>query len=940
MTESHWLCRRLPFNRVTAVLLTLALAGPWALGSCGQVSHTAQEHLERGVAFEQQSDLAAASIEYRNALQKDPGNAEGRFRLGMLMLGAGDARAAEEELARARDLGWDLDELRLPLLRAALARGNADRVISETQLLASFSDAQVPEALALRGSAKLALGDIDAADTAFRDSLTRDPKQAEASIGLARIDAFQGNHDSARQNLQELIERQPNLDAAWSLLGDIERHAGNLEQAEVAYSRAMDTSPQPALARLSRALTRIELEDYEAATRDVRALQQEIPGYPAVSLASGLIDFRQQRFAEARTAFEESLAHTPNYAPAILYLGMTHARLGNIQQAETHLKRHLGFSPGSWQAIWELANLYAEQGRLADMGRLLEDAAPYFSAADTRFGMLRTQLAFAAGNEEQGLFLLTGLSEQRPDSAELQELLGAELLRRGERDHALRALRQASATDPAPRSADVALILSELEAGNFGAALAAARDLERKQPDRADPWNFIGAALMGLGRPEEAREALQEGLAIEPGHASIAMNLSALEIRLGNVEEAVEILQAVQERNPGHPASAIRLASIARQQGDLDTTAHWLERVIVHYPQEKEPHLMLARLQMEADETDTAVETLERGLANHAEDPQMLLALAEVLERDGQHAAAGDTLARLAAIQPDSSDVQMRLARNLTAAGDLSASTEALQRALEIDPENRQARNALVRQLSLAGEVDAARALFEPIAGDEDSPDVLAQRAWFAMHEGDFERAAEGYAQALAREQRRHWVLEGHLAQLRAGDITEGVATLWRWVDTHPEDHQVRQLLGAALVSAGREEQAIAVFEQLLARRPQDAAATHHMAWLLRERDPVRALDYAERANELAPEEPPIMNTLAEALLRQQEYSRAHEILQQARALAPDRQTIAFNLARSQAALGERLEARTLLERILARPEDFPERQQAMDLLKDLGGTP
>ena len=940
MSAHHWLRRQLPVERVTVATLGLGLIALLTLAGCGQVSHTAHEHLERGTAFEQQRDLAAASIEYKNALQKDPANAEGRFRLGMLLLRIGDGPAAEQELTRAKDLGWDSDEVRLPLLRAAIAQGQRQRVIDETGLIASFPGSQVAEALALRGSAYLSLGKVDEASAAFQEALKQDPAQGEAEIGLARIDAHRGLYEAARERLMQLLEAEPDLDDAWKLLGDIERSTGNLKDAEIAYTRALEATPQPALPRLSRTLTRIELEDYEAALRDIRALEQQIPRHPAVSFARGLIDFRQQGYAEARIGFEESLAREPGYVPAFLYLGMTHARLGNVQQAETQLRRYLNHVPDSWDAILDLASLYAEQGRLTDMHRLLESAAPYFSTADTRFGMLRTQLAFATGNQERGLYLLTGLSEQRPDSADLQELLGSELLRRGERDRALRALRAASASDPAPRSADVAVILAELEAGNFGAALAAARDLQQKQPDRAEPWNFIGAALMGLGRPEEAREAFREGLALEPGHASVSMNLSALEIRLGNLEAAVDTLEAVQERDAGHPPSAIRLASIARQRGDLDTTASWLERVIVHYPQEKEPHLMLARLQMDAGQTDAAVDTLERGLANHADDPQMLLALAEVLERGGRHAAAADTLTRLAGVQQGSAEVQLRLARNLTASGNLGASTEALRKALEIDPENRQARLALVRQLSLAGEVDAARALFEPVEGDQDSAEVLAQRAWFAIHEGDLERASEWYDQALAREQRRHWVLEGHLAQLRAGEISDGVATLRRWVDSHPEDHEVRHLLGAALLSAGQEEQAIAVFEEQLARRPQDAAAMNQMAWLLRERDPARALAHAERANELVPAEPAIMNTLGATLLRQQEYGRAKAILQQAWALAPERPEIGFNLAQSHAALGERPEARTLLEEILARPEGFSERQQATELLRDLGGVP
>ena len=50
-------------------------------------------------------DIKAAGIELKNALQKDPGNAEARLLLGELYLKLGNGLAAEKEFRRAQELG-------------------------------------------------------------------------------------------------------------------------------------------------------------------------------------------------------------------------------------------------------------------------------------------------------------------------------------------------------------------------------------------------------------------------------------------------------------------------------------------------------------------------------------------------------------------------------------------------------------------------------------------------------------------------------------------------------------------------------------------------------------------------------------------------------------------------------------------------------------------
>ena len=65
---------------------------------------SAKEYLAR-------NDRNAAVIQLKNALQKDPDNAEARFLLGKALLENGELAAAEKELNKANELRYPLDQL-------------------------------------------------------------------------------------------------------------------------------------------------------------------------------------------------------------------------------------------------------------------------------------------------------------------------------------------------------------------------------------------------------------------------------------------------------------------------------------------------------------------------------------------------------------------------------------------------------------------------------------------------------------------------------------------------------------------------------------------------------------------------------------------------------------------------------------------------------------
>lgn len=917
-------------------LLGIAVSTLILLSACGQVSYTADEHVQRGIEFEQQGNLNAASIEYRNALQREPASGEGRFRLGMLLLKAGDAAGAEVELRRAHELGWDPDQTRVPRLQAALLQGRDQRVLDETRLIDSFPLEQVPAALALRGAAHLRRGEAEKAEAAFREAIEHDADQVEALLGMAQIESVRGDHDVARTWALRAVDVDPAFGRAWELLGDIAFRDGLFTDAEANYTKAIETGHPPLMPRFKRAVTRMAMDDLEGADRDARALERHFNQHPAASYTRGLMALREQRYRDAQRSFEESLSKNPNYMPAVLELGSAHVQLGNLEQAETHLRRYLAQTPESTRASLLLARLLVEQNRLADARRLLEGSIGQGQNQNSELNALNAYLALALGDVDRGTTMLVSLADSAT-SLDLKEWAGTQLIRHGERDAGIATLREIGTSETATGRAERTVILLELQAGNFQEALEGARALSNREPGQAEPWNYIGAALVGLGRVEEARAAFARGLEIEPGHVPIAMNLASMELQAGRVDASRDALLSIQAHHPGHARSAQRLAELELEAGRPLEAAGWLEKVIGGEPGILLPHLTLARIQVESGQPAEAARTLERAREYHPASAQVLYSLGEIQAAEGQFDRSVESLRAALERAPDNLSIRGTLAQVQSRAGDFEGMEQTLREILELSPDNYAARAILVRHMIDSDRPDQARAELSRLSeADARRPESLALTGALALREGNADLAVRSYKEALAETPAvREWVLRLADAHRLAGDDGQARATVRDWLDENPGDVNALHLLASWQTAAGESGSAIQTYERILGMQPDDVVALNNAAWFLRQTDTGRALEHAERAAQLAPDEPAILDTLGVVLMEAGANDRATEVLSRAAGLTEAPATH-VHFAEALKAAGQPERAATVLRQLLATHESFPEREHVMQLLSEI----
>lgn len=292
----------------------------------------------------------------------------------------------------------------------------------------------------------------------MQNRLRKDPKDYTSLYNLASMEEIGGNYANASDLFRRALEQKPTDVRTLTAYGAALDKAGDWQQAEAQFKQALSEDPGNRFARY-----------------DLAQLQ-----------------LQHGKLPEAEENFRKLLAENPKDGEAHAQLGAILAATNRAAEGQKELEAALAIDSTSFNALFNLASLEAEQGNLPGAAALLERAL------------------------------------KQKDDGEAHQLLGTVYAAQGGYEAALEQFRTAVKLQPDSPSAhfQLAQILAQID--QIAESIREQQKGLALSGNNADDWNYLGELYVRAKQPDAARKAFEHALQLEPGHAAARANLSRL----------------------------------------------------------------------------------------------------------------------------------------------------------------------------------------------------------------------------------------------------------------------------------------------------------------------------------------------------------------------------------------------------------------------------
>jgi tetratricopeptide (TPR) repeat protein len=743
------------------------------LSACGAASRKAG-FIAHGQQYFARGRYDKASVEFRNAAQIDPKDAQVRYLLGQVAEKTGDIRAAAGQYQSAI-----LNDPKLETARAALGRiylyAGAPRQAEElvrTGLKDAPQDAGLYTVLA---GAEQRLGDRKAALKDAQTGLQLAPTDPFAIAVVTSVYRAQGQSDQAIATVQAGLKRLPGNVDLMVILADLYLQAQRPKDAEATLQQIVSAAPKDLSQRYRLArfyASQKNLDAAETTLRQAVAVEPSDLGAKAELLSFLLAERGRDRAAAEASAL---LAHSPDNDDLRNTVAQFLAQAGMAAEAETQYRSvigHAGRKPAGLQARDGLAALRLKGKDLAGASTLIAQVLQA-NPADNAALVLRSTLESQKGDYSAAIADLRAVLKDQPDAVPLMSALADAYARNGEPDLAEDTLRTAVQLTPGDTNARLqlaqillsdhkedqagrlleqlaqestsnvtiaeALFRAELQQKQIDKARTTAAAIEKMQPKLALGYYLAALADESGNKLDIAEREYRQALALDPDAAEPASGLMRLYMRRNQPKEALQVMQTQIDRSPHNGIARALKGELLESQGQTDAALAAYQDATAAAPAWGAGYERLAAAQIRAKHEDEAARTLQRGLAA-TDSPALAGDLAALYEHQGHIDAAIAVYDGVLAKTPNSVFAMNNLAM------------------------------LLVNDRTDAASLTRAQKLAEQLIGTS-LANVVDTRGWIKFKGGDY-HGAEALLQQAVDKSPQDPLLRYHLAmaQLRSGE--------------------------------------------------------------------------------------------------------------------------------------------------------------------------
>jgi tetratricopeptide (TPR) repeat protein len=515
-------------------------------------------------------------------------------------------------------------------------------------------------------------------------------------------------------------------------------------------------------------------------------------------------------------------------------------------------------------------------------------------------------------------------------------LLGELAAQRGQVDVAADALGRAAVRTRDPRLAERAALVA-LYARKYEQAREAAQLWAREQPESAEARETLAAALLELGRMDDAQAQFVRLLDEEHARNNLDqayLRIAAVLGRAGNRDAAIALMRKLVDRYPDVAAGQYALGHLAVRSGDLDAAAAAVDRALQLKPDWEDAALFKARILISQKNNAQAQRYFEEFLKSHPNATSLRLHYARFLVDQRQWEQARAQFKQVVGAVPTDADAVYAVALLALQTNHLDEAEVYLKRVLELRPDNDQARIYLGQALEQDKHYADAARWYRQVGEGEFYLEARSRLAIVTAKQGDVEKARELlHAVPTENDQQRVQLILAEEQLLRdAKRYQEALDVLTAALGKMPDN---KELLYARALVAERLDM-LPLLERdlraILARDPKNANALNALGYTLADR--TNRLDEAKvlltQALEQKPDDPFVLDSVGWLHYRQGNNAAAIKYLKRALSIRSDAD-IAAHLGEVLWVTGDHNEAESVWTRAL---RDTPDNEALRAVIK------
>lgn len=882
------------------IALTVVFAG----AGCSKQAKSAR-HLNEANRYFAAEDYDKAEVEYKNAFQADPNNADAIGRLGVIYLEQGRMAQALPYLRRAVELKPEQLEARLKLgmLQLGMARPQEAREAAEYVLTRKPTDPEAPLLLAESSKPEEAA----AARDFLRALAAPAPTSAPVLVGLGMLDLRGGNATGAKVLFDQAQTLDPKYGPASAALGRFHLTQRNTADAEKSLQQAAEISPQRSSARLQFAQFLIQTGKLDAAKKFLEEVTAKAPDFFPAWILQAEIAFNQRRFDDAVTQLNRVLARYAVSPEAILLMSRVRLAQGDTAKAVTLLESATAQFAQSPQMHLQLGLAYVAADDLP------KATASFTQAVTLEPKLVQAALALAEvemrqGNVRVAIASLQKLVQQYPTLGEAQLLLA-----------------QAFRTQ-----------------GNFEEALKLLRNVDTAQKVNPIPAYQVGTVLLQLNRKAEARQAFTRALTLAPGYLPAVEQLTNLDLLEKNLPAARTRLDAELAKTPNSAALHALMAKLAIVNNDAAGTEASLKKVIELAPDNPAAYYQLGQFYLATKQEDKALTNLQSVLAKNPKDENAAVLVGTLLESRRDYKGARETYERVISANPAAGKAYNNLAYIYAEfLNEPQKAVEAAQKARELLPNVPHVVDTLGWSWYRQGQYARALSFLQDAAAK--MPEVADVQyhvgmAFYMLGEEAAARTALERSLQLDPKFAASEQAKERLALLKLDlNSPNASAEVEKALKRESSDPFALERAGALQEKKGQLNEALASYEAILKASPNHLGATLKTIQLYEaKKDTAKALEAANAARKTFPSNRDVAHALGRLVYKSGDHRRAVGLLQEAvRGADAPSADLLLDLAAATYAVGNVSGTEDALRQVLAANPPTP-RVKAAKTFSDL----